>query len=203
MKETITNRDALDYSSAFFNPSAWEKLNQPLFDTLIYPAKGSAQLSFFQIPVGQGTGKDGGPKSYGETNIILGGQLPTGQAFIIKTISLRLFLGGQDVRAERRFYNRAWFNFDIGSKMYQTGQAADLREGVTEPEISLVFEPEGAGVTVTAKTGEDWAPYKISPNNLLLIANQNFRLSVYDLPPIKTPARIRATLGGELLRLTA
>ena len=143
MKETITNKDALGYSSAFLNPAAWEKLNQPLFDTLIYPGEGSAQLSFFQIPVRARHRQRRRPrKAMAKPISFSGANSPPAKPSSSRPFRSACFWEG------KTFAPSAGFIMARGSASHrkqtdQTGQAADLREGVTEPEISRVFEPAG------------------------------------------------------------
>jgi hypothetical protein len=80
------------------NPSQSEIIRQSLYDHLIYAGAGQTQLSFFQAPVGQGFASAlgstaGTPKTLADTNMQLGGQLPSGMAFLIESIELSCYPG--------------------------------------------------------------------------------------------------------------
>lgn len=80
------------------NPSQSEIIRQSLYDHLLYAAAGQTQLSFFQAPVGQGYATALGstastPKTLADTNMQLGGQLPSGMAFLIESIELTFYPG--------------------------------------------------------------------------------------------------------------
>lgn len=75
------------------NPNVSEATRQRLYDYQLYPLAGVSQLSFFQAPIGQGkttaSGATAGqPKTKWDTNMQLGGQLPSGMAYLIETIEV-------------------------------------------------------------------------------------------------------------------
>ena len=80
------------------NPGQSEIIRQRLYDYQLYPAAGAQQLSFFQAPIGQGVttaigATVGASKSQWDTNMELGGQLPSGKSYLIESIEV-LFLPG-------------------------------------------------------------------------------------------------------------
>jgi hypothetical protein len=80
------------------NPSQSEVIRQRLYDYQIYPAAGVTQLTFFQSPIGQGTTSAvgatvGTAKTFFDTNMELGGQLPSGKSFLIESIEVVFFPG--------------------------------------------------------------------------------------------------------------
>jgi hypothetical protein len=80
------------------NPSQSEVIRQRLYDYSIYPSAGISQLTFFQTPVGQGTTSAvgatvGSAKTFWDTNMELGGQLPSGKAFMIESVEVVFFAG--------------------------------------------------------------------------------------------------------------
>lgn len=85
-------------SNRVTNPAQSEIVRQRLYDYQLYPAAGSQQLSFFQAPIGQGVttalgATVGAAKSQWDTNMELGGQLPSGKSFLVESIEV-LFLPG-------------------------------------------------------------------------------------------------------------
>jgi hypothetical protein len=90
-------------SNRVTNPGQSEIIRQRLYDYQLYPAAGTQQLSFFQAPIGQGVttaigGTVGAAKSQWDTNMELGGQLPSGKSYLIESIEV-LFLPGASAAA--------------------------------------------------------------------------------------------------------
>lgn len=80
------------------NANFAELIRQPLYDYTLYPGAGSAQLQFFQHQVGQGVTTSlgavvGSPKSLSDTNMQLGGQLPSGLEFLCEAINVEFYPG--------------------------------------------------------------------------------------------------------------
>lgn len=90
---------AQDFMSArVTNPNQSEIVRQRLYDWQIYAGAGVAQLSFFQAPPGNGVGSAigaavGASKSQWDTNMQLGGQLPSGQGFLVESIEVFMLPG--------------------------------------------------------------------------------------------------------------
>lgn len=75
-----------------------EIIRQSLYDHQIYPAAGSNQLNFFQVPVGQGITSALGAvattaKTLADTNMALSGQLSSGLSFVIESIEVLFYPG--------------------------------------------------------------------------------------------------------------
>jgi len=80
------------------NPGQSEIIRQRLYDYQLLANAGSTQLSFFQQPVGSGLttalgGTVGAVKTLWDTNMTLGGTLPSGQAYMIESIEVVFFPG--------------------------------------------------------------------------------------------------------------
>lgn len=80
------------------NPGQSEIIRQSLYDHQIYPAAGALQLNFFQAPIGQGItsalgATAGTGKTLADTNMTLGGQLPSGMQFLIESIEVTFYPG--------------------------------------------------------------------------------------------------------------
>ena len=90
---------AADFNSRrVTNPSQSEVVRQRLYDYQLYPTAGTTQLAFFQQPIGQGItsaigGTVGAGKTQWDTNMELGGTLPSGKAFLIESIEVVFFPG--------------------------------------------------------------------------------------------------------------
>jgi len=86
-------------SNRVTNPGQSEIVRQRLYDYQLYPAAGSQQLSFFQAPIGQGVttalgATVGAAKSQWDTNMELGGQLPSGKSYLVESIEVLFLPGG-------------------------------------------------------------------------------------------------------------
>jgi len=80
------------------NPGQSEIIRQRLYDYQLLSNSGSTQLSFFQQPVGSGLttalgGTVGAVKTLWDTNMTLGGTLPSGQAYMVESIEVVFFPG--------------------------------------------------------------------------------------------------------------
>ena len=99
-------------SNRVTNPGQSEIIRQRLYDYQLYATAGFTQLAFFQQPIGQGITSAlgatvGSTKSLWDTNMELGGQLPSGKAYLIESIEV-LFLPGTVSTANT--YTQAGFN---------------------------------------------------------------------------------------------
>lgn len=69
-----------------------EVIRQSLYDTIVYPTAGVAQVLFFQNPIGQGLsaspGNAGAAKQLSDTNMTQPGTLPAPQAFWVQSVEL-------------------------------------------------------------------------------------------------------------------
>ena len=82
----IPNRQQLDAYNV--NREGWEGVTNTLYDSIAYAAAGQTQLTFFALPVGQGTGLGGGTKTLSDTNMTIAGSLPANQEFLVQSIEL-------------------------------------------------------------------------------------------------------------------
>lgn len=85
-------------SNRVTNPGQSEIVRQRLYDYQLYPTAGVTSISFFQVPIGQGITSAigatvGTPKTIFDTSMELGGQLPSGKAYLAESIEV-LFLPG-------------------------------------------------------------------------------------------------------------
>ena len=125
---------------AFKNGSAvdWnnqEVLNDFLYDWLPYPVAGQTQLSFFTTPQGQGVSfwDNTQTKTYEDTNMEVGNQMPRGESFLVKHIALRFYQATLPVQQTvglaapaaalipandaYLFWNRGWLEFKVVNKV--------------------------------------------------------------------------------------
>lgn len=185
--------------------NSYEILSQSLYDSAAYPAAGINQLTFFQYPIGAGTGVISNvAKTAEDTNMQAAGQLPAGQAYICSSIEVEIqpgvssaspaisalaqpsVLGAAAVNAQINdaytIRSTGYLNFNIGSKAYMT-------EGpLMKFPASNDFEVMGAASNATTAAaslslqdvyGKAVGPsYELAPNNLFLIPNMNFNVQL-------------------------
>lgn len=113
------NAPSIDDLNSQYNvelPNGLESLWQPLYDSAVYPHAGTTTaLTFFQQPIGQGTGVGGGAKTIEDTNMTLAGQLPSPQFQLVTSVEL-IFIPGEDpstgpttpALANTNFANDVW-----------------------------------------------------------------------------------------------
>ena len=75
-----------------------ELVYQPLYDWQLMPAGGAQVLNFFQLPQGQGVTSSlgatvGTSKTLNDTNMTVGGMLPSGMEFLIESIEVPFLPG--------------------------------------------------------------------------------------------------------------
>lgn len=206
------------------NRMGWEAIRQSLYDSTSYVAAGQPTLTFFQIPLGQGTGFGGGVKSYSDTNMQLAGQMPANQVYLVQSIEILLepttptvtaqmpaVFGAQavaaivnDVYIVRRSGN---LNFFIGSKSYL--QEAPLMRFPSKTKFDL--SAALADVSSTAASLQSriafgdaiGRPYILSPGDIQLESSQNFNVQLgwpEGNQAITNPMRVFVILDGVLYR---
>lgn len=93
------------------NPGQSEIIRQRLYDYQLYATAGTTSQLFFQSAIGQGVTSAigatvGTPKTLWDTNMELGGQLPSGKSFLVESIEV-LFTPGTVATANT--YTQAGF----------------------------------------------------------------------------------------------
>jgi hypothetical protein len=106
-----------------------DTIAQPLYDTVVLPMAGATKLTFFALPLGQGTTAFGtGAKHLGDTNMDLAGQLPSGFAFQIQ--GFRLATPWNFLNIDAAVYiNGAAFRFFVGAKEFLRVPARTIPAG--------------------------------------------------------------------------
>lgn len=123
---------AADFNSRrVTNPSQSEVVRQRLYDYQLYPTAGSTQFSFFQQPIGQGVtsaqgGTVGSGKTQWDTNMELGGTLPSGKAFLIESIEV-FFMPGS-VSTANTFTPAKPYEFNATAAATLGAQLADVNQ---------------------------------------------------------------------------
>lgn len=218
--------DAMVNAYSVNRPGEWEVIRQGIYDSAVYAAAGQSILTFFLNPQGAGTGFGGGTKTISDTNMTLAGQIPQNQSFLIQTIEvifqpttptvaaqMPATFGAQAAAAIINdvyiFRRSGTFNLHIGSKDYLT--EAPLSK--FPPKVNFAVEGALADTTTAAAASQSriayatvkGAPYRISPCDLRLEANQNFQATLAwpeGVQVITNPARVFVNLDGLLYRLS-
>lgn len=192
---------------------------EPLYDTLDLPATGATQLTFFQNAVGKAG------KTLSDTNMDLEGMLPAGKAFLCTGIQLEFisavapdesgsgsptspFMGVNMLTDLRAFSENGHLIMRIASKDYC--RQAPL--GKFPPNVSICGAAARAATTSTdldtnsVVTQFNMSGREFSINSLLLEANQNFSVSLNDIPSMPAITarggthKVRCKLNGFLAR---
>jgi hypothetical protein len=103
------------------NQAGWEKIHEPLFDTVDFYKDVSGV--FFQLPIGQAD------KGQEDTNMALAGQLPQRNHFVVRGVGVRLYGLKQD--NYERLRAQSLVTFRIGSKEFlrlPTGECSPPNE---------------------------------------------------------------------------
>src|SRR6185312_15316498 len=198
-------------------PGGMEKIYQPLYDILNYPAAGTAGLTFYQRTVGSGG------TTLSDTNMAAQGALPQPQQFMIHAISVDWYPGTEATALPvtygagaangaindmvKVFRYGGYAVFTIGTKQYL--QLAPLSK---LPSRTAFDFHAAASDTTTAGAGQQWraqAPYirgpmfHVTPMLIPPMQNWNLQLVWPTLIPLGTSSSttyIGVTLYGELYR---
>lgn len=197
-----------------------EGIRQSLYDFQTYAAAGQTQLSFFQVPQGQGTGIAGGTKTLEDTNMDLAGNLPNPKAFLTQGIEIAFFPSGSPVTsaaalATKNMTNDVWAFIKQGYLQFFISSKAYLQEAPLAkfPARNFLRSDMAVALSTTASTTTDQyvmelpvmagAPFKMIPP-ITLRPTMNFNVTlnwgaVVALPS-NTTARVGVYLTGILYR---
>ena len=183
-------------------PVGYSGITFPLYDSAVYPAAGSAQITLFQSPQGAAG------KTFADTNMTAAGQVPSPNVFVVTGLEIK-FISGQAVELLEAaaagnyisdvaaFYqglpgvlNSGYLEFDVGSAFY-------VREPLHAfpPANRLNLQAATSNVTTAAAAQfylADYAensgvPFEIAP--LALPSNQNFSVTLnWPLGVVATPS---------------
>ena len=207
------------------NASQSEVIRQRFYDYQLYPTAGVSQLSFFQQPIGQGItsslgGTVGTGKTVWDTNLELGGTLPSGKAFMIESIEV-LFMPGSVATANTyTLANPAVFAAVAAAAV--SGQANDVnsfyQSGLLElnilsknylRETPMICFPPKSNINIDAAIASNSAttsevailnarvagrPYYVSPEIALQPA-VNFEVIIKWPAAVATPSGFNARVG--------
>ena len=203
-------------------PGQSDEIYAPLYDSVVYPAAGTNQLTFFALPVGQGaTSAPGaaGTKTEADTNLTNASLLPAGNRFYCTGIEFQFLPGilpGTGPAADAnagQFWNDVWAFNKAGWVKFRIQNRDYIIDGplMNFPPVARLAGV--ASITSTLTTGAATmdqiayasaagAPYHIVPT--YITSNQAFTVQV-NYPalvplPSTTAARVFCRLRGRLIR---
>jgi hypothetical protein len=207
------------------NPGQSEIIRQRLYDYQLYANAGTTQLSFFQQPVGSGLtsalgGTVGAVKTLFDTNMTLGGTLPSGQAFMIESVEVCFFPGSVTTANTYTPIGMSVFNATAAASVvaaandvntfYQSGllELNILSKNYLRETPMIAFPPKAnfdlsvglstnSATTAAMQTGNMKAsgrPYYISPEIALQPA-VNFEVVIRYPAAVATPSGFNARVG--------
>lgn len=195
------------------NRPGFEAIEQPLYDYQEYPAAGSTQLQFFQIPKGQLS------KTFADTNMTSAGLLAQPQTFIIESIQVEFFPGvlptpaedvakpfaaSQGVNDVWNVMKSGWLELFIGSKAYLDLGPLMRFPAASGLQVAAAMAADGAAgesYNVTQYARAVGPVFKLRAP-IRLEANQNFSVTL-NWPTAVTASvagRIGVILGGLMYR---
>ena len=226
---------AADFNSRrVTNPSQSEVVRQRLYDYQLYPTAGQTQFSFFQQPIGQGVtsavgGTVGTGKTQWDTNMELGGTLPSGKAFLIESIEVIFFPGsvstsntytlvkplefnataaattGFQLADVNSFYQSGMLELNILSKNYlrETPLIAFPPKTSFNLDVAIASNSATTAVNIAENMRAAGRPYYIDPTIALQPA-VNFEVLIRFPAAVATPSgfngRVGVILDGYFMR---
>lgn len=226
---------AADFQAArVTNPGQSEVISQRLYDYQLLAGAGSQQLSFFQQPIGQGVttalgGVVGSAKTQWDTNMSLGGQLPSGMQYLVESIEVKFWPGSvstantftpatasifaavaaaalvQPADDVLKFYQSGMLELNVLQKNYVRETPLDCFAPKARVETNGQIASNSAttstiGQSITNAVGR---PYYVEPRVLLQPA-MNFELLLKWPAAVAAPsgfnARVGVILDGYLMR---
>ena len=217
---------AADFNSRrVTNAAQSEIIRQRFYDYQLYPTAGSTQLTFFSSPVGQGLtsavgGTAGTPKTLWDTNLELGGTLPSGKAFMVESIEV-FFMPGSVSTANtftlakplefaaaaaatiagqladvNSFYNSGMLEFNVLSKNYlrETPLLAFPPKTSFNLDAAIASNSATTAANVVQNMRAAGRPYYISPEIALQPA-VNFEVVLRWPAAVATPSGFNARVG--------
>lgn len=190
-------------------PGVVEAIWQPLYDRQVKTAAATTVQTFFQVPLGSGTTAVGtGAKTLSDTNMLLNGNIPKGQAFQITGVEVD-FMPDLDITNDAEdsqyandvldFYKGGNLTLTVGSKPYI--QQGNLMQFAPQHRLAgFAAVATTNGTTASEITYAQAAGREFSVVPILLESSQNFSVSLGDLAATSTTGLIFVRLNGYLYR---
>lgn len=199
---------------------AWEVIKVSLYDSAVYPAAGTNGLSFFNVPLGSGTGFGGiAGKTLSDTNMVNQGLLPTNISFLIQSIEVTFQPTTPSVPAQMPAANGPTAAALLVNDAYVFTRSGNLKLNILAKDYlneapvgrfpaRTFFDVSGALSDTTATNSNRLAfgaqrgvTYHVSPADLRLESTVNFSVQLNwpeGLQPLPSgnPARVFVHMNG-------
>lgn len=216
----LTRGDLVDHRVTV--PGTQDEIFSPLYDSATYAAAGQTQLTFFALPIGQGTTTAPGAigaKTEADTNLTNAGLLPKGNRFYCTGLEFQFYPGnnpgfgaGADANLGRNWNDvyaaakSGWVRFRIQNRDYiLDGPIGNFPPVTRLAGVASLTSTLTAGAATAAEV--DYAQFAGMPYNIVPVyieSNQAFTVQINwpaAVPlPSTTAARIFCRLRGRLIR---
>ena len=182
-------------------PGYGEAIYNPLYDYQTLAATATTTQRFFTTPVGQGSPA----RNFGSTNIELAGQIPKGQAFLVTGLQVEILPGvAINGTTASKFADDVYIVTKAAYLIFKIG----AKDFVTQGNLMKFPPVNRMAVESSTTVATDRYVYGVSAGrefavaDLLLESNQNFSVSINELPalPSAVAGIIGVTLNGYLYR---
>jgi hypothetical protein len=197
-------------------PEIYEGLTQSLYDFQSYAAAGATQFTFFQLPIGQSS------KTADDTNMVLAGQIPAQQIFLIQSCEVPFYPTVPAVTADNpaafgaqavanivndvyKVYHAGNFLLTIGSKTYlqeapigRLPPKTHFQLNAALSDTSTIAADKQSRIAFAYAAGRPYmlaAPLKLAPQ-ISFSVTLNFATAV----SVTNPARVGVILDGVMYR---
>lgn len=218
--------NAADFNSRrVTNAAQSEIIRQRFYDYQLYATAGVSQMTFFSSPIGQGLtsavgGTAGTAKTLWDTNLELGGTLPSGKAFMIESIEVFFMPGsvstantftlvkplefnavaaatlGAQLADVNSFYNSGMLELNILSKNYlrETPLLAFPPKTAFNIDAAIASNSATTATNIVQNMRAAGRPYYIDPEIALQPA-VNFEVVLRWPAAVATPSGFNARVG--------
>lgn len=193
------------------NPNQYEAVRQPLYDFQTYASAGQVQLNFFQVQIGSAG------KTIDDTNMELAGTLPRPKHFLVEIMEIHFYPGvnpvtqaaGTVLLSAPNYTNDVLDALKLGSVDFFIGSKSYLKQASLmrfPPSARLAAEfgvtaqmGQAAAANLTLQITAEYAaaagrPFMIMPR-ILLITQQNFKVSLNWSAAVPLPSAVNARIG--------
>jgi hypothetical protein len=176
---------------------------EPLYDYQTKTQAATPEQRFFVDPVGTGG------KTIADTNMELSGQIPAGQRFVITGIQVELYpdVAINGTTASNAFLEDVYEFYRNGALILRIGSIEIIRQGNLmkfapvnrlsgTAAVGVANDATGAAILHSSQVYGQAAGREYAVNNIELLANQNFSVSLVNGSALSATARVGVTLNG-------
>jgi hypothetical protein len=176
---------------------------EPLYDYQTKTQAATPEQRFFVDPVGTSG------KTIADTNMELSGQIPAGQRFVITGIQVELYpdVAINGATASNAFLEDVYEFYRNGALILRIGSIEIIRQGNLmkfapvnrlsgTAAVGVANDATGAAILHSSQVYGQAAGREYAVNNIELLANQNFSVSLVGGAALSATARVGVTLNG-------